>query len=198
MPAIDDIKAQLVTAGLAEDVFGPLAAAIEGAGLDLVPTGGGSPTAPLESADYEVRGIAGRPAGWEVHSVAIGVIGKYQWIEASGQDAGRLAGLAMSPVFVPPAGGGPIAPSQITTGTIIAGPSDTIDIITAAAGSSIWTFDGPNGRTFSLVNHYTTHDVIWGVTGIGPVVKDMSNGHWYRFKVTAGVVGLQDLGTSLP
>jgi hypothetical protein len=123
MAAFDTIRAQIITDGLPSDVANPLGAAIEAAGLDLVPTGGGAAELPLAGVTYEVRPIAGRP-GWLLHSAAVGAIGTYQWIEAAGIGAaGTLEGEILEAGFVlevvdPSAGGSTTLTGDVTgTGT---------------------------------------------------------------------------------
>jgi hypothetical protein len=102
MPVIDDIVPKLVESGFVAELAAPLLAAIEAEGLDLDDGGGASP--PLATAGYEARPIEGR-SPWLAHSVAIGSIGSYQWIELAGEIFGEAmvaaggGGSSGSPAF---------------------------------------------------------------------------------------------------
>lgn len=61
-----------------------------------------------------------------------------------------------------------------------------------------FVIDDANQKTTSNVKHYPDLDIVFTDNAHGPVIKDTSNGHWYRIKVTAGTLGVTDLGTSLP
>lgn len=67
-----------------------------------------------------------------------------------------------------------------------------------AANGTLFIVDDAAQKTTSNVKHYPDLDAVWTDNTAGPVIKDTSNGHWYRIKVTAGVLGVTDLGTSLP